>query len=134
MQKLLRGGERKERDGETEERSCCSLHRKTQLGQTARSVVVAAWGGVGRNEGKTGREGESTRQGHGKDRPQAYCVFLCLGGGDRHYVSTSAHCCCNRRPSAAASEGETLGSLFNSWGPKAVRHHPFRRLLQCNRL
>lgn len=74
-------GERERREGETEERSCCSLHRKTQLGQTACSVVVAAWGGVGRNEGKTGREGESTRQGHGKDRPQAYCVFLCLGGG-----------------------------------------------------
>lgn len=33
--------------------------------------------------------------------------------------STSAHCCCNQGPSTAASQGETLGSLFYSWRPEA---------------
>lgn len=124
VQKLLRGGERKERDGETEERSCCSLHRKTQLGQTARSVVVAAWGGEERREDGKGGRVNTTRTWQ-RQATGLLCFFM-FGRGDRHYVSTSAHCCCNRRPSAAASEGETLGSLFNSWGPKAVHDHPFR--------
>lgn len=80
MQKLLRGGERKERDGETEERSCCSLHRKTQLGQTARSVVVAAWGGEERREDGKGGRVNTTRTWQ-RQATGLLCFFMFGRGG-----------------------------------------------------
>lgn len=85
-------------------------------------VSGASWGkrkSTGR--WRPGRERESTWQGQHKDGPRAYCAlfFLCwLGGWRQNYAvlqsSTSAHYCRYQRPSLAASEGETMDSLFNS--------------------
>lgn len=76
-----------------------------------------------------GREGKGGRVNMTRTEQRQATGFLCFlcarGGGGRicavlwRQPSTSAHCCCNQGPSAAASQGETLGSLFYSWGPKS---------------
>lgn len=123
-----------------------SPHPKTQLGQAgARSVAVTAPGAEGGNK-RSGRESQ-----HGKDKAKTSHRLVCVlnvlcacverGVGGRTEVmcavaaaSTSAHCSCNQRPSAAASEGERLDSLFNSYRLKVVRHHVVSRLPPCDRL
>lgn len=135
MQNMLRG-KRRERDGK---REVAALSRRARLptsknpaGADCRSLSS---GGMGWGR-KKWREGGSTWQGRSKDRPEAYMfvylfIYFCWNYAALWLQpSTSAHCCCIQRPLAAASEGETRGSLFNSWGLKALRHHPFRQLLQ----
>lgn len=81
---------------------------------------------AGRRGGRDGKGGRVNTTRTEQRQATGFLCFLCVrGGGGRNCAvlwrqpSTSAHCCCNQGPSAAASQGETLGSLFYSWGPKS---------------
>lgn len=85
MQKMLRGGEMRVKDG-VRKRSCSSIPPrptpcvyKNPAGAVWRSLSDG--GGVRRagEEGGKGRKGDSTRQGQSKDRPQAFSGFYVLG-------------------------------------------------------
>lgn len=139
MQKMLWG---REREGETarksekarEWREVAAPSRHARL-PASKSPAGAGWrslggGGVGWR-GRQGRRVSTTRT---KQR-QATGLLCFYVGGERGeqksccvlwlQPSTSPRCCCNQRPSVAASEGERLDPLFNSWGLRAMRHHAF---------
>lgn len=72
---------------------------KTQLGPTG---ARSAWRGAGRKEG---REGESTRQGRSKDRPQALCVFFVSEGDGGAEVVVCCGCGPQRQHITATTSG-----------------------------